>query len=52
MEKSAWLPGKIFQVQAGNLHPIVSRMNPIREARLKLRRELEAPPALRRFGSG
>ena len=27
-------------------------MNPIHEARLKLRRELEAPPALRRFGSG
>ena len=27
-------------------------MNPIHEARLKLRRELEAPPALRKFGSG
>src|SRR5688572_13183594 len=27
-------------------------MNPIHQARLKLRGELEAPPALRRFGSG
>lgn len=27
-------------------------MNPLHEARLKVRRELEAPPALRRFGSG
>ncbi len=27
-------------------------MNPIHETRLKLRRELEAPPALRKFGSG
>lgn len=27
-------------------------MNPIHEARMKIRRELEAPPALRKFGSG
>lgn len=27
-------------------------MNPLHEARLKLRSELEAPPALRKFGSG
>lgn len=27
-------------------------MNPIHETRLKIRRELEAPPALRKFGSG
>ena len=27
-------------------------MNPLQDARLKLRGELEAPPALRRFGSG
>ena len=27
-------------------------MSKLREARLKLRDELEAPPALRRFGSG
>jgi sterol desaturase/sphingolipid hydroxylase (fatty acid hydroxylase superfamily) len=34
------------------LHPNIRRMNRIHEARLKLRRELEAPPALRKFGSG
>ncbi|MDZ4401997.1 sterol desaturase family protein [Prosthecobacter sp.] len=27
-------------------------MNPLHETRLKIRRELEAPPALRKFGSG
>jgi len=27
-------------------------MNPITKARVHIRRELEAPPALRRFGSG
>ena len=27
-------------------------MNPLQEARLQVRRELEAPPALRKFGSG
>ncbi len=31
---------------------ILRRMNPIHKARLKLRGELEAPPALRKFGSG
>src|SRR3954454_21747007 len=28
------------------------RMSPLTDTRLKIRRELEAPPALRRFGSG
>ena len=39
-------------MQRVRLHRNIRRINRIHEARLKLRRELEAPPALRKFGSG